>query len=194
MARTRRVSVPMIKHKNQRVAVFVDAQNMYHSAKNLYNGNVNFEEVLKQAVGDRLLVRALAYGIISPAADESKFLGALEKQGFELRLKDLQIFAGGAKKGDWDVGMAVDAIRISSRVDAIVLVTGDGDFVPLVEYLQSHGCLVEGVSFKRSTSAKLIEALDDHCDLGLDEPRFLIHSAKRFTRNNRGFRRPPVKA
>jgi len=167
----------MIKHKDQRVAVFVDAQNVYHSAKNLYNANANFKEILDQAVSGRILVRALIYGITSPAADEKNFFEVLEKQGYELRLKDLQIFAGGGKKGDWDVGMAMDAVKIADKVDVIVLVTGDGDFVPLAEYLQiNKGCLVEGVSFQRSTSAKLIESVDDFYDLNEDTNRFLIKS------------------
>lgn len=170
----------MIKHKDQRVAVFVDAQNMYHSAKNLYNAHVNFSAVLKQAVSGRVLVRALAYGITSPGADEAKFLDALSKQGFELRTKDLQIFPGGAKKGDWDVGMAVDAIKIAEKVDVVVLVTGDGDFIPLVHYLQENkGCLVELVSFLRSTSSKLINEVDDFFDLGSIEAQFLIRGAQR---------------
>jgi uncharacterized protein (TIGR00288 family) len=175
----------MIKHKDQRVAVFVDAQNMYHSAKNLYNANVNFGEVLKQSVAGRVLVRALAYGITSPGADEAKFLDALSKQGFELRTKDLQIFPGGAKKGDWDVGMAVDAIKIAEKVDVIVLVTGDGDFIPLVHYLQENkGCLVELVSFGRSTSSKLMNEVDDFFDLGHNEQQFLFRNVpkQRFAR------------
>ena len=165
----------MIKHKDQRVAVFVDAQNIYHTARNLFGANANFKAILDQAVSGRILVRALVYGITSPTAEEKGFLDALEKQGYELRLKDLQVFAGGAKKGDWDVGMAVDAIRIAEKVDVVVLVTGDGDFIPLVEFLQQNkGCLVEGVCFGRSTSARLIEAVDDFTDLGEQEGKFLI--------------------
>jgi uncharacterized LabA/DUF88 family protein len=173
----------MIKHKDQRVAVFVDAQNVYHSAKNLFNANANFEKILEAAVAGRVLVRALVYGITSPGADEEKFFEALDKQGFELRLKDLQIFSGGAKKGDWDVGVAIDAIRIADKVDSVVLVTGDGDFVPLVEYLQiNKGCLVEAVSFARSTSSKLIESVDDFLDLGENENTFLIRFRKKTPR------------
>jgi len=165
----------MMKHKDQRVSVFVDAQNMYHSAKNLYGANLNFQEVLTTAVAGRKLARAIVYGIASPGGDEEKFLEALEKQGFELRVKDLQIFAGGAKKGDWDVGMAVDAIKGADKVDVIVLVTGDGDFIPLVQYLQeSKGCLVELISFQKSTSSRLIEAVDDFIDLSSDPNRFLM--------------------
>ncbi len=156
----------MIKHKEQRVAVFVDVQNMYHSAKNIHNARVNFKEVLDAAVAGRRLVRAIAYVIKSESPDESGFFDALEKQGFELKVKDLQVFFSGAKKADWDVGMAVDAIKMADKVDVVVLVTGDGDFIPLVAYLRENkGCLVEAVAFEKSTSSKLIEAVDDFIDL-----------------------------
>ena len=78
-----------------------------------------------------------------------------------MRLKDLQIFPGGGKKADWDVGMAVDAIRMANFLDVIVLVTGDGDFVPLVEYLKwGMGIQVEVAAFDKTTSGRLKEAAD----------------------------------
>src|SRR5574343_372090 len=129
-----------LKYKDHRVAVFFDIQNLYHSAKNLYQARVNFKEVLKTAVANRKLVRAIGYVVKSETAEgEMSFFEALEKIGIELRTKDLQIFPGGMKKADWDVGMAVDAIRFSPSVDAIVLATGDGDFIPLIEYLRRNG-------------------------------------------------------
>ncbi len=163
----------MAKHKEQRVAVFVDVQNMYHSAKNLYNARVNFKEVLKTAVAGRRLVQAYAYVIKSQGPEEQGFFDALESQGFEIRIKDLQVFAGGAKKGDWDVGIAMDAIRFASKVDAVILVTGDGDFVPLVRYLQENqGCQVELLAFRESSSGKLIDEVDDFIDLS--EGKYLL--------------------
>jgi uncharacterized protein (TIGR00288 family) len=156
----------MAKHKEQRVAILVDVQNMYHSAKNLYNARVNFKEIMKAAVAGRRLVQAYAYVIKSQAPEEQGFFDALASQGFEIRIKDLQIFAGGAKKGDWDVGLAMDAIRLASKVDVIVLVTGDGDFVPLVRYLrENQGCQVELLAFRESGSGRLIEEVDDFIDL-----------------------------
>ena len=170
----------MIKHKEQRVGIFVDIQNMYHSAKNIYKANVNFQELLKTAVFGRKLIRAVAYGIISPAGEEKKFLETLEKQGFEVKAKDLQIFAGGAKKADWDVGMAVDAIKMADKLDVVVLVTGDGDFIPLVNYLRENkGCLVEVISFAKSTSSKLIEVADDYIDLGASPSKYLMITGRR---------------
>ena len=75
----------MIKHPDQRVGVFVDAQNMYHSAKNIFGSRVNFKEVLKQAVGNRKLISAVSYVITSPTKEETGFFGALEKSGFKIR-------------------------------------------------------------------------------------------------------------
>lgn len=166
----------IIKHPEQRVGVFIDTQNLYHSAKNLYHARVNFGNVLKDAVAGRRLIRARAYAVTTESGEEKGFFEALEKIGIEMRLKDLQVFSGGAKKADWDVGMAVDAITASPGLDTVILVTGDGDFVPLVRYLQNHdGCQVEVVSFGRSTSAKLKEATDDFLDLDEDPRRYLMN-------------------
>ncbi|HWA32020.1 MAG TPA: NYN domain-containing protein [Candidatus Paceibacterota bacterium] len=164
----------VIKHKEQRVGVFIDTQNLYHSARNLYKARVNFGAVLKDAVAGRALVRAVAYVITTEAGDEKNFFEALEKLGIETKTKDLQIFSGGAKKADWDVGLAVDAIKMSPRLDSVVIVSGDGDFVPLVEYLQSIGVQVEVVSFGKSTSMKLKEAADDFVDLCENPKKYLI--------------------
>ncbi|MDD4607157.1 MAG: NYN domain-containing protein [Patescibacteria group bacterium] len=165
----------MIKHKDQRVGIFVDVQNMYHSAKNLYKANVNFAEILKVAVADRRLVRAIAYVVQSKSFEETAFFEALSKQGFEIKMKDLQIFWGGEKKADWDVGLSVDAIKMAPNLDVIVLVSGDGDYIPLIEYLQYHGRIAEVVAFGGTTSSKLKEVADDFVDLGQDQNRFLIH-------------------
>ena len=164
----------VIKHKEQRVGVFIDTQNLYHSARNLYNARVNFGAVLKDALAGRKLVRAVAYVITTEAGDEKNFFEALAKQGIETKTKDLQIFAGGSKKADWDVGLAVDAIKMSARLDSVVIASGDGDFVPLVEYLQSIGVQVEVVSFGKSTSGKLREAVDDFVDLSENPRKYLM--------------------
>jgi len=157
----------MIKHKEQRVGVLVDVSNMYHSAKNLYNSRVDFSQVLKAAVAGRKLIRAIAYAIKTKTGEEEMFFEALSKQGFEVKMKELQIFLSGVKKADWDVGIAVDAIKLSDKLDVIVLVTGDGDYIPLVDYLQNtKGCLVEILAFQKTCSSRLVEAADDFIDLG----------------------------
>ncbi len=164
----------MHKHKDQRIGVFVDVQNMYYSAKNLYNSFVNFGKILEEAVHDRKLIRASAYVVEAGLPDENNFFKALQEQGFRIESKQLQIFAGGHKKADWDVGISVDAIKMSKQLDVVILVTGDGDFLPLVEYLQYHGVLVEVIAFEKTTSSKLIEQADDFFDLSSNMKKFLI--------------------
>ncbi len=166
----------IIKHRNQRVGVFIDTQNLYHSAKNLYKAKVNFGSILDEAVADRNLVRAIAYVITTESGEEKSFFEALEKLGIETKTKDLQIFYGGAKKADWDVGIAIDAIKMASKLDTVVIASGDGDFVPLVEYLKFSGIQVEVISFGKSSSLKLKEAADDFVDMGEDPRRYLIAS------------------
>jgi uncharacterized LabA/DUF88 family protein len=163
----------MIKHKSQRVGVFIDVQNMYYSAKKLYNMKVNFGEILKEAVADRQLIRAIAY-VVKATGEEGAFFEALHERGLEPRERPVQVFQDGAKKADWDVGMTVDAIRIGELLDVIVLVSGDGDFVELVEYLKHHGRQVEVLAFRETSSSKLVEAVDSFIDLSQDQNRYLI--------------------
>ncbi len=165
----------MTIYKEQRVGVLVDIQNLYYSAKVVHKKKVNFGEILKEASGGRKLIRAIAYGIKTLEGQEEKFFEALEKQGFEVKTKDLQIFPGGAKKGDWDVGISVDAIKLSKGLDVIVLASGDGDYIPMVEYIQNtSGCRVEGVAFSESASGKLMEKLDRFTDISQNKRKFLI--------------------
>ena len=163
------------KHLEQRVGVLVDVANMYYSAKNLHSAKVDFGRVLGEATAGRKLIRALAYVVRADVEPEQDFFNALTKQGYEVREKDLQIFYGGAKKGDWDVGISVDAIKLADKLDVVVLVTGDGDFIPLVKDLQDNkGCRVEVVAFGKTTSSKLIETADDFLNLDESTQKFLI--------------------
>jgi uncharacterized LabA/DUF88 family protein len=128
----------IVRNPNQRVAVLVDVQNMYYSARNLFKARINFKNLLNIAVQQRILTRAIAYVIEADPENkaEQEFFDAVNNAGFEIKTKALQIFAGGHKKGDWDVGIAMDAIRLGQKVDSIVLVSGDGDYRPVVNYLQ----------------------------------------------------------
>ncbi|MBD3311047.1 MAG: NYN domain-containing protein [Candidatus Magasanikbacteria bacterium] len=164
-----------LKHPDQRVGVFIDVQNLYYSAKNLYGKKVNFGNIVKAAVEGRKLIRSIAYVVRTESQDEQPFFEALYNLGIETREKDLQIFNSGTKKADWDVGLAVDAIRLSHSLDAIVLVSGDGDYLPLLDYLQkSTGKQVEVVAFGKTSSNRLVESADDFLDLDEDLANFLI--------------------
>lgn len=166
--------MPLVKHLGQRIAVLIDVQNLYHSAKNLYGARVNFREVLKAAVAQRNLIRVFAYVVRTKTGEEKPFFEALIKLGIETRVRELQEFFSGLKKADWDVGITVDAIRISPSVDTIVLASGDGDFLQLIEYLKNQGKRVEIIAFGRSASAKLKEAADEFIDLEKSPEKYLL--------------------
>ncbi|MBN2602885.1 MAG: NYN domain-containing protein [Candidatus Thermoplasmatota archaeon] len=162
------------QHKNQRIGVFVDVQNMYYSAKNLYGSKVNFRNILKEAISGRMLVRAIAYVIRADVKDENTFYDALEEMGFEVKSKDLQVFFGGAKKGDWDVGIAMDVMRLAPKLDTVILISGDGDFSDLLEHAKSLGCRTEVIAFGKTTSRRLVEVADSFIDLD-KKRKFLLN-------------------
>ncbi len=175
-----------MKNKDQRVGIFIDVQNLYHSAKNLYKSRVNFKELIKHLLGGRKLIRSVAYVVKTEteqtahpegartASPEATFFDALKQAGIELRMKDIQIYPGGMKKADWDVGMAVDAIRMAGFLDVVILVTGDGDFLPLVDYLKwGSGKLVEVAAFSRTAKTEMKTQGDEF--IAIEEiPRVLL--------------------
>jgi uncharacterized LabA/DUF88 family protein len=167
-----------LKHPAQRVLVLFDVQNMYYSAKHLYNAKVNFREILSTAIAGRTFVRAIAYTIRAQIKEEQGFYDALENIGIEVKAKDLQVFFTGDKKGDWDIGIAMDAVRLHSKVDTIVLVSGDGDFKDLLTYLKSHGCRVEVIAFGKTASKMIKEEADDFIDLSSNPAKFLRKSIR----------------
>ncbi len=180
-----------LKHKEQRLLVLFDVQNMYYSAKNMYNAKVNFGEILKKAVSGRKLVKAIAYVIKADMKDESKFHDALEGLGIEVKMKGLQTFITGTKKGDWDIGIAMDAVRMAQKVDTVVLVSGDGDFGELLLYLKSHGCRTEVIAFSKTASRILKNEADDFCDLGKDLNKYLLKTDKKpATKYKKPYKKP----
>jgi len=178
------------QHKEQRIGVFVDIQNMYYSAKNLYNAKVNFGKILTDGVAGRRLVRAFAYVIKADVGAEKEFFGALEKIGFEVREKELQTFYGGAKKGDWDVGLCMDVVRMLPKMDTMILVSGDGDYTDLLEYARSQGVKSEVIAFGKTMSSKLTAAADYITDMDKESAKFLIGGSGQLGQANR--KRSPV--
>ncbi|MFH1134106.1 MAG: NYN domain-containing protein [Nanoarchaeota archaeon] len=164
----------MSKSKHQRIGVFVDVQNLYYSAKDFYGKKVNFQAILKEATAGRSLIRAFAYVIKADMKEEAGFFDALRSFGYEVRSKDLQTFPGGMKKGDWDIGIAMDMIELAPRLDTLILVSGDGDFIPLVQHLRrAMGSRIELIAFRKSASQRLVEEVDDFIDLDKDPRKYL---------------------
>lgn len=164
----------MFKHKEQRVGVFIDTQNMYYSARHLFQRKVNFKNIVEDAVAGRRLIRALAYVVSTKTAEEQPFFEALQKSGIETREKELMEYASGHKKADWDVGIAIDIVHMLEILDVVVIVSGDGDYIPLVEHIQSRGRIAEVMAFGETTSTSLTNYVDDYTDLSQNKKRYLI--------------------
>ncbi len=161
------------RYPAQRVGIFIDVSNMYWAVRR-QKASLNFKAVREAAVGDRQLIRAMAYAVSSGQSDEKKFFDAVSRAGFEVKLKELQVYFSGKKKGDWDVGITMDMVRLAPLLDVIVLVSGDGDYVPVVEYLQNTGHLVEVMAFSEGVSTNLVEKVDAFIDMSKETRRFLI--------------------
>ena len=146
-----------------RVAVLVDVQNMFYAAKLMHQSKLDYGRVLKDIVGSRELVRATAYAVRKPDVNQACFYEALSRFGYEVRIKDLRPRSEkDAPKASWLVGMTVDALALAPRLDVIVLVSGDGDLLPLVEALKKSGVRVEIVGFQGSTASELSRSADDY--------------------------------
>lgn len=164
---------------NHRVGLFIDSQNLYHSAKAMFQSKVNYSKLVESAVARRNLIRAFAYVIKSDAGDENSFFDALEKLGIEIRVKDLKVFHSGEKKADWDVGIAMDIVRMTDKLDVVVLASGDGDFTEVIKYAKSRGVRTEVLAFANSAAKELVDECDEFYDLGQDPRRFLLKSNSR---------------
>lgn len=148
-----------------RVGIFVDVQNMYYAARQL-NARLDFGALITAATRDRRLIRATAYVVQNRDIDQSGFLAMLQQKHYEVRRKALKIRHDGSSKGDWDLEMALDILEAAPDLDIVVLVTGDGDFVPLISRIKTLGPRVEVYSFPASTARELVEAADQHLPLG----------------------------
>jgi len=144
-----------------RVGIFVDVQNMFYAARQ-YGARLDFEKLMQAAVGDRRLIRAIAYVIQTPEVDQSGFVAMLQQRSYQVKRKDLRQRSDGSAKGDWDMGMAIDVVGMADKLDVVVLVSGDGDFVSLISLVKEMGPRVEVFSFPHNTARDLIESADRH--------------------------------
>lgn len=154
-----------VVHK-PRIGLFIDTQNLYHSARDLADRTVNFETLLNIAQKDRELVHAVAYTVEKDGESTSRpFIYKLSALGYKVRRMTLSLHhvTDSGKpiwEGNWDMGMVADMVRLMDHLDIIVLGSGDGDFTDIVELLQERGKRVEVIAFREHTAQKLIDAAD----------------------------------
>ena len=142
-----------------RVAVFVDVQNVYYTVKQIYGCHFDYRAFWDQVTEGREVVRAFAYAIDRKDQKQIRFQQILESIGFEVKLKPFIQRSDGSAKGDWDVGITLNMIELANEVDVAVLASGDGDFDLAVRKLRdAHGVEVEVYGARKLTAATLIQA------------------------------------
>jgi len=154
--------------KRQRVAVFVDVQNMYHSAKKCYGSNLSYSKMLRACVRNRRLVRSIAYVIEREGIDQISFTDHLRYCGFEVRKREVIERADGSRKAEWETGIAMDMIRIADKVDVIIAVSGNGIFADVAPLIKAKGCKFECCAFRESMSDVLTKSVDQYHVLSED--------------------------
>ncbi len=155
----------------ERVGVFVDVANLLYSARSLRMG-IDFGHLLEFLRGNRRLVRAQAYAPTSPEPHaEQQFLSVVKGVGYRITTKNYKTFSSGAKKADLDLDLCMDIVRLidARALDTIVLVSGDSDFLPLLEYCSDHGVRVEVAAFDDAAAAILRQSCDLFINLSLVE-------------------------
>ncbi|WP_407571116.1 NYN domain-containing protein [Deinococcus altitudinis] len=154
-----------VVHK-PRIGLFIDTQNLYHSARDLMERTVNFETILNVARADRELVHAIAYTVEKENEGTARpFIYKLSALGYKVKRMNLtlhHVAEGGRPiyEGNWDMGMVADMVRLLDHLDIMVLGSGDGDFTDIVELLQEKGKRVEVIAFREHTAQKLVDAAD----------------------------------
>ncbi len=142
-----------------RVAIFADVQNIYYTVKQQYRCHFDYGAFLKQAMANRMLVKAFAYATDKGDQRQKTFQQILERMGFEIKLTPFLQRRDGSAKGDWDVGIALDMLEYAKDVETMVLVSGDGDFAAVVEkVIQERKVSVEVYGVPDLTASSLIQA------------------------------------
>jgi uncharacterized LabA/DUF88 family protein len=152
--------------QRETIALFVDSQNLYYSARTAYAAKVNYEKLLRLITGNRHLVKAYAYIVQPPEGDVKPFATSLERIGYIVKTKDVRTRANGSAKANWDMSIALDILGILDRVDTIVLASGDGDFAPLIDFIKGKNKRVEIFAFPDNTAYDLKEKADRFEPLG----------------------------
>lgn len=156
----------------EKIVILVDVQNVYYTTRQIYKQNFDYNYFWAKCTSDRELIKAIAYTTDRGAKKQQEFQNILRAIGFEVKLKPFIQRADGSSKGDWDVGITIDAIDYSKGADTVVLVSGDGDFALLVEKIKrDYGVSVEVYGVPKLTANALIQEATKYVPI---EGKFLL--------------------
>ena len=143
----------------ENIVVLVDVQNVYYTTKQAYGCNFDYNKFWSKVTSNRKVVKAIAYAIDRDDEKQRQFQNILRAIGFEVKLKPFIQRVDGSAKGDWDVGITLDAIEYAKGADVVVLASGDGDFDLLVEKIcKDLNAIVEVYGVPKFTSTSLISS------------------------------------
>ncbi len=146
-------------NRKDRVAVFVDVQNIYYTVRQAHGCHFNYQAFWDEVTSGREVVAAFAYAIDRGDAKQAQFQNILRSIGFEVKLKPYIQRSDGSSKGDWDVGITIDMLELANRIDVAVLASGDGDFDLLATRLnEGYTVNVEVYGEKSLSAASLVRA------------------------------------
>jgi len=161
----------------QKLVVLVDVQNIYYTTKQSYDCNFDYNKFWAKATSNRQVMKAVAYAIDRDDEKQRQFQNILRAIGFEVKLKPFIQRVDGSAKGDWDVGITLDAIEYAKEADVVVLASGDGDFDLLVEKIRKDlNVVVEVYGVPKFTSTSLINSASKYIPINKN---FLLNSSKR---------------
>lgn len=146
-----------------KVVILLDVQNLYYTCRQSYGRNVDYNRLWAQVTAGRQVVKAIAYAVDRGDEKQRQFQNILKAIGFEVKLKPYIQRSDGSAKGDWDVGITIDAMELAEQTDVLVLLSGDGDFSILVDKLrQDKGKVVEVCSVPALTARALVDAASSY--------------------------------
>ncbi len=139
-------------YKDEKTSLFLDGSNLYATAKAL-GFDIDYKRLLAYFRERTRLIRAIYYTALMDDADYSPLrplIDWLDYNGYMVVTKPAKEFvdsSGRRKvKGNMDIELAVDMMRLAPSLDHVILFSGDGDFRSLIQAVQDMGCRVTVIS------------------------------------------------
>lgn len=149
----------------ERVAIFIDNSNIFKGFQK-YNIQADYEKLKNLITRNRKLIDIFLYeGVVYPISPEKKnwYNELKSRSGYRIKASFDKIVKSGAIEKKVDIKIAIDVVSLAyeDKYDTVVLVTGDGDFLPVVKKVKQLNKNVELWAFRYS----LANVLKDNIEL-----------------------------